>query len=172
MNKKDLKPNEYNEYFANYINLVADNTNLFEGYILDKNYVINFFKEVPERKLNYAYAENKWNIKEILQHLIDTERIFMYRFLRIARNDKTNLKGFDQDIFIAPSLAKEKSLNELLEEFKTTRDYSINLIKSIPTKHLSNIGVASDSKISARACAFLLLGHSIWHINIIKQRYL
>lgn len=72
MNKKDLKPNEYNEYFANYINLVADNTNLFEGYVLDKNYVINFFKEVPERKLNYAYAENKWTIKEILQHLIDT----------------------------------------------------------------------------------------------------
>lgn len=172
MLKQDLKITEYNEYFSRYINKVTNNTSLSKGFEEDKNIVVNFFSSIPEDKLEYRYQPEKWSIKEVLQHIIDTERIFMYRFLRIARNDKTALAGFDQNIYISPSQANSKSLEELIHEFTTTRLYSINLINSISENNLQNIGTASESQISARACAFVLLGHSIWHIEIIKERYL
>ncbi|MFD0994035.1 DinB family protein [Tenacibaculum geojense] len=172
MLKSSLQETEYNGYFANYIYLVDDNTELINGLTLNKDEIIAFYKAIPEQKHDYKYESNKWSIKEVLQHIIDTERIFMYRFLRIARNDMAPLVGFDQNIYILPSEASKKSMNSLLEEFKVTREYSINLVSSISEENLKNIGIASDQKISARACAFLIIGHSKWHNNIIKERYL
>jgi len=172
MIKQDLKPTEYNEYYESYIAKIPNETRLISGLELDESMVINFFSSIPKDKLEYRYLPEKWSPKEILQHLIDTERIFMYRLLRIARKDTTELAGFDQDIYINPSKASSKSLESLIQEFTVTRMYSINLIRSISDENLLNIGSASNSKVSARACAFILLGHSIWHIDIIKERYL
>ena len=172
MIKQDLKSTEYNEYYQNYLDKVSDETALISGFEADKKMVIDFFSSLSKDSLDYRYQPNKWSVKEVLQHLIDTERIFMYRFLRIARKDSTALTGFDQDIYIAPSEATNKTLKALLDEFTATRLYSINLIHSISDKNLLNIGTASNATISARACAFILLGHSIWHIEIIKERYL
>jgi hypothetical protein len=171
MIKKDLKSKEFNEYYQNYIDKVSDETALISGFEADQKMVIDFFSSLPKDTLNFRYQPNKWSVKEILQHLIDTERIFMHRFLRIARKDTTALSGFDQDVYIAPSEASNKTLKALLDEFTVTRLYSINLIHSISDENLMNIGTASNSPVSARACAFILLGHSIWHIEIIKERY-
>lgn len=172
MNKKDLQSKEYNEYYARYIDKVSNQTVLISGFEDDKKMVIDFFSSIPKDKLEYRYQPEKWTIKELLQHIIDTERIFMYRFLRIARKDTTALAGYDQDFYVEPSEANNKSLEELIQEFAVTRSYSINLINSISNENLMNIGTASNTTISARACAFILLGHSIWHIEIIKERYL
>lgn len=172
MIKKELKPTEYNEYYKNYIDKIDGNTKLISGFENDKKMVVDFFLSIPKEKLAYRYQPKKWTIKEVLQHIIDTERIFMYRFLRIARKDITELAGFNQDIYIEPSGANNKTLEALINEFTVTRLYSINLINSISNENLLNLGTASDSVISARACAFILLGHSIWHIEIIKERYL
>lgn len=172
MTVQDLQQTEYNEYYSRYINKVSKDTSLIKGFEDDRKMVVDFFLSVPENKLEYRYQPEKWTIKELLQHIIDTERIFIYRFLRISRNDKTALAGFDQDIYIDPSMANNKSLEELINEFNSTRSYSINLIESISDENLKNIGTASDSTISARACAFILLGHSVWHIEVIKERYL
>lgn len=172
MTKQELNSAEYNEYYARYIDKVSNTTYLKAGFEEDKKMVIDFFSSVPKEKLAYRYQPQKWSMKEILQHIIDTERIFMYRLLRIARKDTTALAGFDQDIFIEPSEAHSKSIEELLHEFTTTRLYSINLINSISDANLKNMGTASNTSISARACAFILLGHSIWHIDVIKERYL
>jgi hypothetical protein len=172
MIKQDLQQTEYNEYFGKYIGKVSENTELITGFENDKKMVIDFFTGVPKDKLEYRYEAKKWSIKEVLQHIIDTERIFMYRLLRIARKDTTALAGFDQDIYIDPSQANNKTLETLIHEFTITRMYSLNLINSISDENLQNIGTASDSTVSARACAFILLGHSIWHIDIIKERYL
>ena len=172
MIKKDLKTTEYNEYYGKYVGKVSGETELIEGFENDKKMVIDFFSSIPEEKLEYRYQPEKWTIKELLQHIIDTERIFMYRFLRIARKDTTAIVGFDQDIYIEPSEANTKTIKELINEFTITRLYSINLINSISDENLLNLGTASDAIISARACAFILLGHSIWHIDIIKERYL
>jgi hypothetical protein len=172
MIKQDLLPTEYNEYFSRYIDKISRNTSLKQGFEDDKKMVIDFFSSIPKDKLEYRYESTKWSIKEVLQHIIDTERIFIYRFLRIARKDTTALAGFDQDIYIDPSGANDKSIEELIHEFTVTRLYSLNIINSISDENSQNMGTASDSPVSARACAFILLGHSIWHIDIIKERYL
>lgn len=172
MIKQDLKSTEYNEYYERYIDKVANNTELSAGFEGDKKMVIDFFSSIPSEKLEYRYQPEKWSIKEVLQHIIDTERIFMYRFFRIARKDTAPLMGFDQDIYIEPSGANNKSIEALLHEFTVTRLNSINLINSISDENLQNMGEASNSPVSARACAFILLGHSVWHIEVIKERYL
>jgi hypothetical protein len=172
MIRQDIQPTEYNEYYARYIDKVLNATELKKGFVDDKKMVVDFFSSIPTNKLDFRYQPEKWNIKELLQHIIDTERIFMYRLLRIARKDTTSLAGYDQDVYIAPSEANNKSIEKLLNEFTVTREYSINLINSISDENLTNIGTASNTSISARACAFILLGHSIWHIEIIKERYL
>ena len=172
MKKLELKSSEYNEYYGRYVDLVTNETELISGLEADKKMVLDFFSSVPKDKLEYRYQPEKWTIKEMLLHIIDTERIFMYRLLRIARKDTTPLAGYDQDIYVAPSEANSKSLEELIKEFSVTRDYTLNLVKSISAKNLKNMGTASNSTISARACAFILLGHSLWHINIINERYL
>ena len=172
MKKQDLKLTEYNEYYQRYVDKVNDNTELKSGFEADKKMVLDFFSSVAKEKLTFRYQPEKWSIKEVLQHIIDTERIFMYRFFRIARKDTVALAGFDQDVYIKPSGADTKSIEELLHEFTVTRLFSINLLNSISEENLSNMGTASNSTVSARACAFILLGHSVWHINIIKERYL
>lgn len=172
MKKQELQPNEFDEYYLNYLNLVPAEAELISGFEKDKKMVVDFFSSLPEDKLEFRYQPKKWTVKEVLQHIIDTERIFMYRFLRIARKDTTALAGFDQDIYVDPSAANDKSINDLIEEFTIGRMYSINLINSITNENLKNLGTASDSPVSARACVFILLGHSVWHINIIKERYL
>ena len=172
MIKQELHTNEYNEYYGRYVELVTNEIELISGLEADKKMVIDFFTSVPKEKLEYRYQPEKWTIKELLQHIIDTERIFMYRLLRIARNDKTALPGYEQDDYVEPSEANSKTLEELIKEFTITRLYSINLVNSISDENLKSLGTASASPVSARACAFILLGHSIWHINIIKERYL
>ena len=172
MTKADLKPNEYNPYYETYISQVSDETTLIDGLEKDKKMIIDFFSSLPKDKLEYRYQPEKWTIKELFQHIIDTERIFMYRLLRIARKDNTPLCGYEQDDYVVPSEANKKSMTNLLDEFIATRLYSLNLVSSISDENLKHLGNASDSPVSARACAFILLGHSIWHINIIKERYL
>lgn len=172
MKKQELQPTEFNEFYTGYLSKIPDNTSLKKGFEDDKENVIKFFSSISKDKLEYRYQPGKWSIKEVLQHIIDTERIFMYRVFRIARKDITPIEGFDQDIYIKPSGANDKTIEALLEEFKTTRLYSINLLNSISNENLCSIGVANNSPASARACAFILLGHSVWHMDIIKERYL
>ena len=172
MKKSDLQTTEYNDYIAGYIAKVDANTELKAGFEINKKRVINFFTAIPENKLSYQYAPEKWTIKDILQHMIDTERIFMYRMLCIARNDKTAFPGYDQDRYITPAGANQKSLPQLLKEFTVTREYTINLVHSLTDKAFKNMGTVSNIPISARACAFTILGHNTWHIEIIKNNYL
>lgn len=172
MTKADINPNEYNEYYSSYIGLLDDNTELIDGYYQDKKMMEEFINSIPDDKLSYRYQPGKWSVSEVIQHLIDTERIFMYRCFRIARNDKTELAGFDQDNFIIPSEANSKSKEQILEEFSASRNYSISLLKSLTEKNLALIGNANGGNVSARAGAYIVLGHDIWHTNIIKERYL
>lgn len=172
MKKSDLNPIEFNEYYGRYINKLNDNAELIESFEFGKRSVLDFFGSLPQEKLDYCYEPEKWSIKEVLQHLIDTERVFMYRCLRIARNDRTPLAGFDQNTYIEPSNAKNKSVNDLLNEFRINRENSIVLLKSLSNDNLKHIGNASNHNLSARAAAFIIPGHDIWHMEIVKERYL
>ena len=172
MIKASINTNEYHEYYSRYLDLIDQNTELIEGYQKGKNEMIALINSVPEEKMTFRYQSEKWSIIELIQHLIDTERVFMYRCFRIARNDSTKLAGFEQDDFVKPSEADLKSKAEILEEFSINRDNSISLLKSLSDKNLCFIGNANGGNASARSVAFTVLGHDMHHINIIKERYL
>lgn len=172
MTTQDLITEELNPFYSTYINLVPKSVNLIDGFEIGLKNVEAFFKSIPKEKLDYKYAEDKWTIKEVFQHIIDTERIFMYRCLRVARHDKTALAGFEQDDYIVPSKANSKSIESLQEEYRTTRQHSIVLLKSLSDADLKCIGQASGNVMSARSAAFSTIGHEIHHMNIIKERYL
>lgn len=172
MIKKDLVTDEFNPYYSSYINMLSKELELIEGFEVGLKKVQDFFKSIPKEKLEHKYAHDKWTIKEVFQHIIDTERIFMYRCFRIARHDKTPLVGFEQDDYIAPSKANFKTINMLLEEYYAVRLSSIVLLKSLNDEDLKFMGNASESNVSARAAGFIILGHEIHHIEVIKNKYL
>ena len=172
MKTTDLKSNEFNPFYGLYINKVPKTQELKSGFEIGETNMINFFKSIPEDKLEYRYAEGKWTIKEVFQHIIDNERIMMYRCFRIGRRDKTALAGYEQDDYIAPSKANAKSLDMLIEEYQVVRKNSIILLNSLSSEDLKFIGISSGNNMSARATAFITLGHEIWHADIIKLKYL
>lgn len=172
MTNENITTSEVNSYFKKYFDLISKETDLLSGYRSGMQGLLEFFRNIPSEKLDYRYSPEKWSIKEVLQHIIDTERIFMYRILRIGRGDKTELMGFDQDIYIKPSNADKKSGESLLKEYETQREASITLLESLSDDDLKQVGIASGSKMSARAGAFTILGHEIWHMKIITERYL
>ena len=172
MTTKDLKTTEFDSYYSLYINKLSDKITLREGFRIGKKNVIQFFESIPKEKLEYRYQPEKWTIKEVFQHMIDTERIFMYRCFRIARRDNTPLVGFNQDIYIEPSGANRKSINELLEEFKAVRQSSVSLLNSLTDEDLCFVGNSNGGVQSARSAAFTIIGHDIWHMDVIKEKYL
>ncbi len=172
MTVSNLKPNEYSTYYQNYLNMVSAETDLITGFNNNTNTVLEFFQSMPSEKLNFAYAEGKWTIKEVFQHLIDTERVFQYRCFCIARHDKTPLPGFDENDYVPTSNANAKSIELLIEEFKTVRQSFVALLNSLKNEDLQAIGTVNGNAMSARAIAFIILGHYLWHINVIKARYL
>ena len=172
MTKLDLTSNEFDPYFWKYIDKLSEAVFLRDSFRIGKDKVTQFFKSIPYEKHDFTYQKGKWTCKEVLQHLVDTERIFQYRCFRIARNDKTALAGYDQNEYVEPSLAQHKTMEELISEFIAVRDSSISFLKSISNESLKNVGVASNGNMSARAAAFIITGHEIWHLEILKERYL
>ena len=171
MKKAALTNKEYDPYYELYLRLVDDETQLMKGFEQELEYNFEFYRNIPVEKLHYQYAQGKWTPKEVLQHIIDTERIFCYRALRIARKDFTELPGFDQDAFVPTSYANLKSLDQLLNEYKSLRLANISLYAGFNTEMLSYLGKASNGPISVRAIPFILMGHEKHHINLFKERY-
>ena len=168
-----IPKNEYAPYFEQYIQLVSQEDISIIEYLEKSQYDFEvLMRYLPKEKHDFAYAEGKWTVKELIQHIIDTERIFCYRALCFARNDKTSLPGFDQDIFVDNDTANERDYYDLLDEMSTLRKSSIQLYKSFSEEALLRIGVASENKMSVRALGYLFSGHQIHHLNVVKERYL
>jgi uncharacterized damage-inducible protein DinB len=166
------KEGEYNPYAIMYIKLLPDDGFVLQ-YLKDNfNIVKNFIQSLPPDKLTYRYAEDKWTIKEILVHIMDDERIYAYRALRIARNDKTPLPGFEQEDYVPFSKANQRSLASIFKEYKTIRNATLSLFTSFNKEDLLRMGTANDHPVSARALAWHIAGHELHHLNIIKKRYL
>lgn len=171
MKKKTLAKNEYDSYYQLYLNLVDEETELIQGFKEEHKKNLHFYQNIPVEKLHYQYAEGKWTPKEVFQHIIDTERIFCYRALRIARKDFTELPGFDQDAYVPNSYANLKSLEQLLDEYSSLRLANISLYKGFSNEILKHLGKASKGPVSVRAIPFILMGHEKHHINIFKEKY-
>lgn len=168
------KPNEgeFKPYFTKYIDLMPADGNVLQHLQYHYNEFRLLVNSMNEDRLNYRYAENKWTIREVLIHMIDTERIFAIRALRISRNDKVNLPGYEQDDYVPFSNAENRTKESILQEFDTVRAATLSLFNSFNEEQLVRIGTASESTISVRAIAYIIAGHQKHHINIIEDRYL
>ena len=171
MNVNQLSKNEYSKSVATYIESLDDITLLDELEISLHDF-IKFVQNIPMDKFDYRYAENKWTIKDIIQHIIDAERIFGYRALRISRNDKTPLPGFEENEYAQNTNAIRRSIQELLTELSAVRHSNLLLFKSLSDKQLTKLGTASNHTISVRAIGFLIIGHQKHHQKVFQERYL
>ncbi|WP_187261786.1 DinB family protein [Pontibacter beigongshangensis] len=164
-------PSEYPDTLKTYVE-AAKAEDLLAGLAASQQYIINFMLELKEQQLNSRYQPDKWSIKEVLVHMVDTERVFAYRALRFARQDKTPLSGFDQDTYIVPSKAASRTIASILNEYAAVRQATIELFKNLDGEALNQTGVASNHEISVRALGYAILGHEIHHLRIIREKYL
>jgi uncharacterized damage-inducible protein DinB len=172
--KKIAKPEEgeYTPYTIMYIGLLPDDGRVLQHLRDNLKATTELILSIPEEKLSYRYAEGKWTIKEILAHIVDDERIYAYRALRFARNDRTELPGFEQDDYALHSGANERDVKDILSEFAAVRHATISLFEGLDEKALKRSGVASGNVMSVRAAAYHIAGHELRHVNIIRERYL
>lgn len=158
------------EFFDRYINLVEDIDIFvaFEKYAPEKVY-----QEIEKLIMvnDQVYAPGKWTVKDILQHVIDTERIMSYRALRFSRNDNTVLPGYEEDLFAANTIANKRTIEDLMEEFSLVRQSTELLFKNMSDEMILRSGVAFKSEISALALGFVIVGHAMHHMGVIRERY-
>ena len=134
--------------------------------------IAQLVRGIPEARGGHRYAEGKWSIKDVVQHLCDAERIFSYRLLRFARGDATNLPGFDEGTYVQHAGADGRTLAGLSEEFKAVRHATIALITPLDDEAMSRRGTANNNPVSARALAWIMAGHAEHHARILRERYL
>jgi DinB superfamily len=161
---------EYAAYYEKYVSLVPgdDATGALEA---QRVQTMQLFAGRSERDGNFRYAPDKWTVKEVLGHVSDTERIFTYRALRIARGDQTPLPGFEQDDYVRSGGFNERPLASLVEEFAYVRSASLALFRSLGPEAWLRRGTASKNEVSVRALAFITAGHELHHRQILKERY-
>jgi uncharacterized damage-inducible protein DinB len=172
MKRSQLHTDEYAAYYGTYIDNVSEEYNLVEELEISVHRLIKFVQNIPMDKFDYRYAEGKWTIKDILQHLIDAERIFAYRALCFARNDKTKLPGFEENDYVGEANANDRGIQELLSELAVVRQSSLSLFKSFSEEELLRKGIASNNPMSVRALGFVIIGHQNHHQRIFGERYL
>jgi len=166
-----IKSTEHHPYFKTYLDQLEERPLLdaLTNGAIETNL---FFRNLPENKHEYQYADDKWTPKEILLHIIDAERAFSYRALFIARTDNANLEGFDENTFAENSNANERDMTDLLKEYNSVRASTINLFESFSDETLLREGKANGNTFSVRVAGFLTCGHEIHHRKVIKERYL
>lgn len=158
-------------FFHNYIRQVPQDDILPAMKELGADF-ITVMKSVPADKHDYAYAKGKWTLKEVFQHVIDTERILSYRALCFARKEQQSLPGFEENDYAANSKAANRNWEDLLEEFTVVRKATEMLYKTFDEETLQNEGIANRNPMYVLGLGFIIAGHCQHHLNIIKERYL
>lgn len=164
------QPDEYAEFYKKYIDTVKDD--VISELKMQECEFPDFIRSIPADRADHSYNEGKWTVKEVLGHVLDTERIMAYRLLRIARNDATPLPGFEENDYVINAAFAQKDLISFAIEFQAIRKSNIYLIESLKNEQLARRGTASALPISARALLFILAGHVNHHRKIIEERYL
>ena len=162
---------EFELYVKTYTDLIPSEDWLREmKNVFDET--VNLYQSLTEEQSNFRYAETKWSLKMLLEHLTDTEKIFCYRALRFSKKDSTSLLGFDEELYAKNGNANNQSLSEVLEEFRLTRLLTLTFFKKLNSEQLLLKGKANGNELSVETIGKLIVGHNIHHLNIIKKRYL
>lgn len=171
MKGSELLENEYAGHFGTYIKEAGEG-DLIEELEISLHEFIRFVQNIPMDKFDYRYAPGKWTIKDIIQHIMDSERIFAYRALRFSRNDQTPLPSFEENDYADNTNSNGRSIQELLTELSALRHSNLLFYKSLAEEQLKLIGTASGNKISVRALGFVIIGHQRHHQKVFEERYL
>lgn len=164
-------PSEYAPYYEGYINQVSENDILpvLRSQMDELDVLLN---RVEPDKETFRYAEGKWSIREMIGHLIDGERVFGYRIFCIARGERQNLPGFDQDDYMLTAPYNRIELEDLLSELRLIRLGNIAMLRTADEETWNRVGTANDNQVSVRALAFIMAGHVRHHMNVLRERYL
>lgn len=162
---------EYDPYTILYIDNLPDDGMILQHLEENAEIIRRLMLSVSVEQSMFRYAEGKWTIKEILSHIIDAERIFVYRALRIARNDVTPLAGYDQDPYVAASGANDRSMESLVNEYMHTRRSTLSFFSSLHGDAWMRRGTANNATVSVRALAYIIAGHELHHLKIINEKY-
>lgn len=164
-------PDEYAPYYARYLDAVPDGDllRLLED---GGDEVLGLLRAFSEERGDHRYAPGKWSVKEVVGHIVDTERVFAYRALRFARGDTTPLPGFDQNHYVTVAGFSRRSLADLAEEFADVRKATVKLFAGLDAPALRRAGVASGHLMTVRAAAWIIAGHEQHHAQLLRERYL
>ena len=162
---------EFAPFYANYVSAVpaGDITGILES---QGRELVQLLGGLDAARADFRYAPDKWSVKDVVGHVSDTERIFAYRALRIARGDATPLAGFDQDTYVANAHFGRRALGDLLADFQTVRAATVSLFRAMTEEESRRAGTANGMPVTARALAFIAAGHERHHSSILRERYL
>ena len=165
------QPSEHAEYYGRYIQRVPDGdvVSLLREQLME---TVALLRDVSAEREDHAYGPGKWSIKQVVGHMIDTERVMAYRALRFARNDKTELPGFDENVFVANANFTSRTLGDLLEELQVVRASTIQFAKHLDDEALTRRGSANGQEVTVRALIYIIAGHERHHAAILRERYL
>ena len=170
MNNARPSPGDYAPYAERYILLVTGD-NILAALTAQLKQTATLLSGRGERDGNFRYAPDKWTVKEVVGHVADTERIFAYRAMRIARGDQTPLEGFEQDDYVRGARFGARKLADLVEEYADVRQASLALFRSLDEEAWLRRGVANGNPVTVLALAYLIAGHELHHRKILDERY-
>jgi uncharacterized damage-inducible protein DinB len=165
------QPGDYVPFHETYISKIGDG-NILDILQSQQESTYALFKGLPADKALYAYAEGKWTVKQALGHMIDTERVMTYRAMRFARNDDTQLPGFDQDEYVLNSRHNQFDLADMAEEFRLLRMANLHFFKSLNAEEKQRYGLASGNRVTVNALMYIVAGHEAHHMWLFKEKYL
>ena len=169
--RKQVEQNEYAPYYQPYVELVPEG-DLIQLLSEQMEQTIAALEKITDTQAEFRYAEGKWSIKEVIGHMIDTERIMAYRLLAIARGERRNLPGFNEEEYVQQASFTKQTVEELLQNLSIVRQSTIVLLKSLCSEEWLRRGSANDCDITVRALAVIIAGHELHHRNIISERYM
>jgi len=164
------QPTEYIDYYEDYIDLVTT-PNVVQQLIGQGQEVYALIRKLSDERADYRYAKAKWSIKEVIGHLIDTERIMACRTLCVARGEQQSLPGFDQDEYVRQAQFGKRSLQSLMAEYDAQRNANISLFSSFNEPQINKAGAADGATISVRALVYIIAGHERHHLNVLEEKY-
>jgi uncharacterized protein (TIGR03083 family) len=162
---------EYGSYYAGYIQRVPEGSNIFDVLSRQPDELRSLLQNVPDAQANARPAPGEWSVKEVMGHLCDTERVFAYRAMRVARGDATPLPGFDQDDYVRRTDFNARTLTELVDEFTSQRSATLLCFKPLTDAETQRRGTASNNPVSVRALLYIMAGHVMHHVESLKTDY-
>jgi len=162
--------NEYDEFYQSYIELL-NTDNIIQTLTVQGQGIYTLIRQLSPEEAAHRYADEKWSIREVIGHLIDTERVMAYRAMCISRGEQASLPGFNQDKYVDNAHFEERTLQNLSAEYDAQRNATVSLFNGLTEKQILQKGTANGATVSVRALAHIIAGHEKHHLKILKEKY-